>query len=156
MQTSWVDLLHWTLSCLLLSPESRVDCPCPWFHANSLPSSLSAVQMPTASSGSPSSTASQLLSPANSRSRPLTTPRYGEISGPRILCLVSRQNRQRNRLLWRATHIVLQLYLMMFPTLDALIVNTNQDIMVASQTITIRSLSAQNHNSAIGCKFIWI
>ena len=32
----------------------------------------------------------------------------GEISGPRILCLVSRQNRQRNRLLWWATHIVLQ------------------------------------------------
>ena len=29
----------------------------------------------------------------NSRSRPLTTSGYGEISGPRILCLVSRQNR---------------------------------------------------------------
>ena len=51
--------------------------------------------------------ASQLLCPANSHSRPLTTSGYGEISGPRILCLVSRQNRQRNRLLWRATHIVL-------------------------------------------------
>ena len=49
----------------------------------------------------------QLLCPANSHSRPLTTSGYGEISGPRILCLVSRQNRQRNRLLWRATHIVL-------------------------------------------------
>ena len=29
----------------------------------------------------------------NSRSRPLTTSGYGESSGPRILCLVSRQNR---------------------------------------------------------------
>ena len=30
---------------------------------------------------------------------PLTTSGYGEISGPKTLCLVSRQNRQRNRLL---------------------------------------------------------
>ena len=67
----------------------------------SLLSRLSAVQSPTAS---------QLLCPANSHSRPLTTSGYGEISGPRILCLVSRQNRQRNRLLWRATHIVLHLF----------------------------------------------
>ena len=44
-------------------------------------------------------TACQLLSPTNSLSRPLTTSGYGEISGPKILCLVSRQNRQRNRLL---------------------------------------------------------
>ena len=38
MQTSWVDLLHrgWTFSSLLLSLESGVDCPCPWFNANSL------------------------------------------------------------------------------------------------------------------------
>ena len=56
----------------------------------------------------PPPTASQLLCPANSHSRPLTTSGYGEISGPRILCLVSHQNRQRNRLLWRATHIVRQ------------------------------------------------
>ena len=62
-------------------------------------SRLSAVQSPTNC---------QLLCPTNSLSCPLTTPGYGEISGPRILCLVSRQNRQRNRLLWRATHIVLQ------------------------------------------------
>ena len=46
--------------------------------------------------------------PANSHSRPLPTSGYGEISCPRILCLVSRQNRQRNRLLWRPTHIVLR------------------------------------------------
>ena len=56
----------------------------------------------------PSPTACQPFCPANSLSRPLTTSGYGEISGPRMLCLVSRQNRQRNRLLWRATHIVLQ------------------------------------------------
>ena len=50
---------------------------------------------------------SQLLFPAHLLSCPLTTSGSGEISGPKILCLVSRQNRQRNRLLWRATHIVL-------------------------------------------------
>ena len=70
---------------------------------------LSAVPLPTALVRVPSSTACQLLCPANSLSRPLTTSGYGEISGPRILCLVSRQNRQRNRLLWRATHIVLHI-----------------------------------------------
>ena len=34
----------WTLSSLLLSPESGVDCPCPWFDANSVccPASLPA------------------------------------------------------------------------------------------------------------------
>ena len=49
-----------------------------------------------------------LWSPAaNSHSRPLTTSGYGEISCPRILCLVSRQNRQLNRLLWQPNHIVL-------------------------------------------------
>ena len=40
-------------------------------------------------------TACQLLSPTNSLSCPLTTSGYGEISGPKTLCLVSRQNRQR-------------------------------------------------------------
>ena len=112
MQTSWVDLLHWTLSCLLLSLESGVDCPCPWFHANSLLlafllSSRNFLCWVASSTHAccPAPTASQLLSPANSDSRPRTTSGYGEISGPRILCLVSRQNRQRNRLLWRETHI---------------------------------------------------
>ena len=38
---------------------------------------------------------SQLLSPTNSLSRPLTTSGYGEISGPKTLCLVFRQNRHR-------------------------------------------------------------
>ena len=75
----------WTLSSLLLSPESGVDCPCPRFHADSL---LSSRQLSLSS-----------FCPANSHSRPLTTSGHGEISDPRIL---------RNRLLWRATHIVLQ------------------------------------------------
>ena len=44
----------------------------------------------------------------NSHSPPRTTSGYGEISCPRILCLVSRQNRQLNRLLWQPTPIVLQ------------------------------------------------
>ena len=43
----------------------------------------------------------------NSHSPPRTTSGYGEISCPRILCLVSRQNRQLNRLLWQPTPIVL-------------------------------------------------
>ena len=80
-----------------------------------VPRQLSGVQSPTHSSGSPVNCLSAfqrhlLLSsffPANSHSRPLPTSGYGEISGPRILCLVSRQNKQRNRLLWQPTHIVL-------------------------------------------------
>ena len=87
----------------LSAPVSGVDCPCPFFHANSLLSSRPAVQSPTAS---------LLGRVVNSHSRPLTTSGYGEISGPRILCLVSGQNRQRNHLLWQPTHIVLQWYLM--------------------------------------------
>ena len=113
MQTSWVDLLHWTLSCLLLSPESGVDCPCPWFHTNSLccpaANCLSAVQRQLPSSGSPVNCLSR-VPVVNPHSRPLPTSGYGEISCPRILCLFSRQNRQRNRLIWRPTHIVLQYY----------------------------------------------
>ena len=69
---------------------SGVDRICPWFHANS--SADSPLCCPVANS-------CQLLCPTNSLSRPLTTSGYGEISGPKILCLVSCQNRQRNRLL---------------------------------------------------------
>ena len=58
---------------------SGVDRICLWFHANSC----------------------QLLSQTNSLSCPLTTSGYGEISGPKTLCLVSLQNRQRNCLLGR-------------------------------------------------------
>ena len=56
----------------------------------------------------PVANCSRLGPVVNSHSGPLTTSGYGEISGPKILYLVSRQNRQRNHLLWRATHIVLQ------------------------------------------------
>ena len=41
----------------------------------------------------------ELLCPTNSLSRPVTTSGHGENSSPKTLCLVSRQNRQRNRLL---------------------------------------------------------
>ena len=50
----------------------------------------------------------------NSHSPPRTTSGYGEISCPRILCLVSRQNRQLNRLLWQPTPIVLQKFMHLF------------------------------------------
>ena len=56
---------------------SGVDCPCPCSVANS----SSTFFQPTLFSC------------------PITTSGYGEISGPKTLCLVSRQNRQRNRLL---------------------------------------------------------
>ena len=99
---------------LFSATVSRVRCWLPLSvvpHQLCLLSRLSAVQLPTALIRVPSSTACQLLCPANSHSRPLTTSGYGEISGPRILCLVLRQNRQRNRLLWQATHIVLHKHL---------------------------------------------
>ena len=79
-------VLH--LSSLLLSLESTASV------RGSTPTLLL-----TRLSAVPSPTTCQLLFPANSLSRPLTTSGYGEISGPKILCLVSRQNRQRNRLL---------------------------------------------------------
>ena len=89
------------------------------------PTASAPVQLPTASLWSlplscPAATASLGLLPpttnclslgrvVNSHSPPRTTSGYGEISCPRILCLVSRQNRQLNRLLWQPTHIVLHL-----------------------------------------------
>ena len=94
----------------ILSPTvSGVQC---WLALSVVPrqpsaARLSAVQRQLLSSGSP----------VNSLSRPLPTSGYGEISGPRILCLVSRQNRQMNRLLWQPTHIVLQLCLMVYQPL---------------------------------------
>ena len=79
---------------------SGVDCPSVLPRQLLLPASLlSSHQLPSASTGS----RRQL-----SFSGPLTTSGYGEISCPRILCLVSRQNRQLNRLLWQPTPIVLQ------------------------------------------------
>ena len=63
---------------------------------------VSCHQLPTASAACLS-----LGRVVNSHSPPRTTSGYGEISCPRILCLVSRQNRQLNRLLWQPTPIVL-------------------------------------------------
>ena len=67
-------------SCHAASPLSTVSgvdrlCPCP------VANSVSSFSQPTLFSC------------------PVTTSGYGEISGPKTLCLVSRQNRQRNRLL---------------------------------------------------------
>ena len=128
-------LLHWTLSCLLASLfRCLVLTAPPWIHANlsvhlspvqpQLPflcspatnclswspatNSFSRVQPPTLSPGLQPPTSSLLGRVVNSHSPPRTTSGYGEISCPRILCLVSRQNRQLNRLLWQPTHIVLQ------------------------------------------------
>ena len=79
------------------------------------PTLLSALQPPTSALLPPTASllsCHQLSSPlgrvVNSHSPPRTTSGYGEISCPRILCLVSRQNRQLNRLLWQPTPIVLQ------------------------------------------------
>ena len=91
----------------LSAPVSGADCPCPWFHANSLllASLLSSANCPPLGRVVNCPLPGRVV---NSVSRPLPTSGHGEISGPRILCLVSRQNRQMNRLLWRETHIVLQ------------------------------------------------
>ena len=87
----------------LSAPVSGVDCPSV-DPRQPLCSPLS-VQPPTALCSVASST---LLS------RPRTTSGYGEISCPRILCLVSRQNRKLNRLLWQPNQIVLHRYLSFF------------------------------------------
>ncbi len=58
------------------------------------PTLLSPVQLPTPLLVSSHQLLSALLGRVvNSHSPPRTTSGYGEISGPRILCLVSRQNR---------------------------------------------------------------
>ena len=104
MQTHLDSLSLDPIPCCL---ASLLRCPVLTAPVRGSTPTLSAVPPPTAS----------LLSSANrSRpgppstaclSRPLSTSGYGEISGPRILCLVSCQNRQMNRLLWQPTHIVL-------------------------------------------------
>ena len=101
MQTSWVDLLHrgWTLSSLLLSPESGVDCPCPWFHANSVccPASLlSSCQLPA----SPLSSQLSFASPYHFQIR-----RDFRSKNP-LSCFAPKQTKVSSA--WRATHIVLQ------------------------------------------------
>ena len=82
------------LSPRLSVPVSGVDCPS--VDPRQLPLLLSNYQL------------CLLGRVVNSHSPPRTTSGYGEISCPRILCLVSRQNRQLNRLLWQPTPIVLQ------------------------------------------------
>ena len=76
---------------------------------------LFAVQPPTALCWVASSTPLVRVSRQLPLSRPLPTSGYGEISCPRILCLVSRQNRQLNRLLWQPNHIVLHICQFHFP-----------------------------------------
>ena len=72
-----------------------------WSPATNFSSLLSNYQLPL------SGPCLSLGRVVNSHSPPRTTSGYGEISCPRILCLVSRQNRQLNRLLWQPTPIVL-------------------------------------------------
>ena len=81
----------------LSAPVSGVDCPCPC-------STPTLCCLPLCC---PAANSRLLGRVVNSHSRPRTTSGYGEISCPRILCLVSRQNRQLNRLLWQPNHIVL-------------------------------------------------
>ena len=100
-----------------LCSVSGVDCPSvdprqlPLLLSNyQLPLLLSNYQLPLLLSNYQLPLSGPCLSLGrviNSRLRPFTTSGYGEISGPRILCLVSRQNRQLNRLLWQPTPIVL-------------------------------------------------
>ena len=90
-----------------LCSVSGVDCPS--VDPRQLPLLLSNYQLPPVVSCR-NSQLCLLGRVVHSRSPPRTTSGYGEISCPRILCLVSRQNRQLNRLLWQPTHIVLQIY----------------------------------------------
>ena len=91
----WPPLRSSTPTSLFASLLSSLHCP-PWSPAAT---AFSPVQPPTLLSGpatnfcSPATNCLSLGHVVNSRSRPLTTSGYGEISGPRILCLVSRQNR---------------------------------------------------------------
>ena len=91
-----------------LCSVSGVDCPS--VDPRQLPLLLSNYQLLT-----PVQLPTPLVSRVvNSHSPPRTTSGYGEISCPRILCLVSRQNRQLNRLLWQPTPIVLHIYIYIY------------------------------------------
>ena len=85
----------WSLSSLLLCPESGVDCPCQWFHANSR------VRGPAANS-------CQLLSPTNSllASRYLFRPRRDFKSKNPLSGFAPKQTKESSA--WRATYKVLQ------------------------------------------------
>ena len=88
-----------------LCSVSGVDCPS--VDPRQLPLLLSNYQLLLCSPAT-NSFGLSLRRVVNSHSPPRTTSGYGEISCPRTLCLVSRQNRQLNRLLWQPTPIVLQ------------------------------------------------
>ena len=84
----WLPLRGSPPTSLFASLLSSLNCP-PWSPAATplsgpATNSFSPVQLPTAS---------LLGRVVNSHSPPRTTSGYGEILGPRILCLVSRQNR---------------------------------------------------------------
>ena len=102
MPTSWLDLLRWTWSSATVFGVDRIS-PCRLANSCQLLCPVS-----TAPVRGSTPTACQLLSPTNSLSRPLTTSGYGEISGPKILCLVSRQKQTKELSAWRATYVVLQ------------------------------------------------
>ena len=107
MQTSWVDFLHWTPSCLPL--VSGVRC---WLPLSVVPRQLCLLASLLSNANCPRPGPPSTASLLSRRQLSFTSPShfgYVEISCPRILCLISRQNRQRNRLLWRPTHIVLHL-----------------------------------------------
>ena len=102
--TASLGLLPPTASLGLLPPTASLGLLPPTASAPLPPTLLSPVQLPTVSLGLLPPTASLLsnslwsLPLSGSRrqlsfSGPLTTSGYGEISCPRILCLVSRQNR---------------------------------------------------------------
>ena len=103
----WLPLRGSTPTSLFASLLSSLNCP-PWSPAATafccLPlcspatNCLSALLPPTLSWVA-SSTLVRV---------PLPLPDTARFFCPRILCLVSRQNRQLNRLLWQPNHIVLQ------------------------------------------------
>ena len=93
----WLNLLRWALSCLLLSPESTAFCP--WFHANSLLTRLSARRQLLAA---PLSSQLSFASPYHFRIR-----RDFRFKNP----LSGFEPKQTKESSDRATHIVLHKYL---------------------------------------------
>ena len=107
LPTASLGLLPPTLSLGLLPPTVSPGLQPPTLILGSnyqLPFLLSSHQQPLYC---PTTNCLSLGRVVNSHSPPRTTSGYGEISCPKILCLVSRQNRQLNRLLWQPTPIVL-------------------------------------------------
>ena len=104
MPTSWLDLLRWTLSSLLLCPESTAPV------CGSMPTACQLLcPVSTAPVRGSTSTACQLLSPTNSRlaSRYLFRPPRDFKSKNPLSGFAPKQTKESSA--WRATHIVLQL-----------------------------------------------